>query len=91
MSNLCIRCGKERIVVKTWNEEIQTERRMTVITHTLTSCPDETCQKAVDKEVDMLRQKNEERRVEKANKEIAEKEARVKRAEAAVAKSGKKR
>ncbi len=43
--NLCSRCGKERIFVKTWEEKIG----YSVITTTETACPDEECQKQVEK------------------------------------------
>lgn len=43
--NVCIRCGKERIVVKTWKEKIGNS----VLTYTETACPDKECQKLVEK------------------------------------------
>lgn len=42
--NLCIRCGRERIVVKKWSERINT----TMTQYTLALCPDKECQKIVD-------------------------------------------
>lgn len=44
-SNPCIRCGKERIIVKIWKEKIG----YSVVTTTETACPDKECQKMVDK------------------------------------------
>lgn len=44
--NPCIRCGKERRVVKTWVERTQTS----LITYSLSICPDPACQKIVDKQ-----------------------------------------
>lgn len=43
----CIRCGKLRIAVKTWKEEI----RGSFIIHTETSCPDSDCQTIVEGEL----------------------------------------
>lgn len=44
--NLCWRCGKERIIVKSWKEKIG----YSTITTTETACPDIECQKLVNKE-----------------------------------------
>ena len=41
--NLCIRCGKPRLVVKTWKENLG----YSVVTATETACPDNDCQKIV--------------------------------------------
>ena len=43
-SNPCMRCGKERIVVKTWKEKFGDS----VIINTESVCPDKECQKKVD-------------------------------------------
>jgi len=43
--SLCIRCGKTRIVSKTWIEKIE---KGNPITHSEAVCPDKDCQKAVD-------------------------------------------
>lgn len=45
MSNPCIRCGKERVDGKTWKGKAGSS----IITYTLTMCPDFACQKIVDK------------------------------------------
>ena len=42
--NLCVRCGKQRIIVKTWKEQLG----YSTITATMTACPDKECQKIVD-------------------------------------------
>ncbi|MBI4058467.1 hypothetical protein HY408_01740 [Candidatus Gottesmanbacteria bacterium] len=42
----CIRCGKVRIIAKTWTEKTQG----TPITYTVTVCPDPECQKIVDRQ-----------------------------------------
>lgn len=48
----CIRCGKERIITKTWSEKVGES----VITRTLSVCPDAECQKIVE---DQLQKKND--------------------------------
>ncbi|OGM26625.1 hypothetical protein A2627_01220 [Candidatus Woesebacteria bacterium RIFCSPHIGHO2_01_FULL_39_28] len=45
--NLCTRCGKVRIVVKTYKEIIGNSK----VTCTDTSCPDPVCQAIVDKQL----------------------------------------
>ena len=53
MSNPCIECGKERIDGKTW----QGKAGASVITYTLTICPDPDCQKIVDRKIAAKRAK----------------------------------
>lgn len=43
--NICFRCGKQRILVRTW----QKREGNSVLTYTTTSCPDSLCQEEVDK------------------------------------------
>jgi hypothetical protein len=43
-NSVCIRCGKERIVLKSWKEFIGTSQ----VTYTTNICPDPKCQKVVD-------------------------------------------
>jgi hypothetical protein len=43
----CIRCGKLRIVAKSWSERVSGS----LITYTQTICPDPDCQKIVDREL----------------------------------------
>ncbi len=45
-SNPCIRCGKERIVLRSWKEKIGSS----VVTNTEMICPDPECQKIVNSE-----------------------------------------
>lgn len=44
MSNPCVKCGKERVDSKSWKGKVG----VSVITYTLTVCPDAECQKIVD-------------------------------------------
>lgn len=62
--NPCVRCGKQRIVVKTWTEKIGNS----MVTMEETACPDPACQKEVDlenqKQSDkrrLIKERNEER------------------------------
>jgi len=43
--NPCSRCGKERVVVRTWKEKVDSS----IIVNTETACPDKECQKEVEK------------------------------------------
>lgn len=58
--NVCIRCGKKRIVVKTWSEKVNNS----ILTYTETSCPDKNCQKIVESDNNAKREK----RLEMENK-----------------------
>lgn len=45
-SNPCVRCGKERIMSKSWKKYIGTS----LVTYSSFICPDEKCQEIVDAE-----------------------------------------
>ncbi|MDO8551493.1 MAG: hypothetical protein Q7S03_02330 [bacterium] len=62
ISNPCIRCGKERIVVKTWEEDQGNSHS----THTSFVCPDKDCQEIVDQQ---LAEKREKRKIVEENKQ----------------------
>lgn len=44
----CVRCGKPRIVARTWEERIKTLTGFTVVIRTETVCPDVECQRALE-------------------------------------------
>lgn len=44
-TSVCTRCGKPRIIVKTYEEKIETS----TVTYTITECSDPECQKMVNK------------------------------------------
>lgn len=44
IKNPCARCGKERVVVKTYKEMVGNS----VVINTLTACPDPDCQSKID-------------------------------------------
>ena len=43
--SVCTRCGKQRIVVDSYEEKVESS----VVTYTVTACSDPECQKVVDK------------------------------------------
>lgn len=47
MNNPCVECGKQRIDGKTWKGKAGAS----VVTYTMTICPDTECQKIVDKAI----------------------------------------
>lgn len=55
MSNPCVKCGKERVDGKTWKGKIGAS----VVTYTMTVCPDRDCQEAVNQGIADRRAKNE--------------------------------
>lgn len=55
MSNPCIECGKQRIDGKSWQGRVGAS----VVTYTLTICPDVECQKLVDKALAEKKEKTE--------------------------------
>ena len=60
--NPCIRCGKERIVSKTWTDKLELGiiGRMMIVTHSDSACPDTACQTIVDRQLTEKRRKKEE-------------------------------
>lgn len=58
-SNPCIRCGKERIDLKSWQETVMNFMGTSVITYTETVCADPECQKIVEKNFEIQRKKRE--------------------------------
>lgn len=52
--SVCVRCGKTRILLKTWKEK-ELNKRGAVIIHEQTVCPDKECQKIVDEKLQQMR------------------------------------
>lgn len=44
-TSVCTRCGKPRIIVKSYEEKVETS----TVTYTITECSDPECQKMVNK------------------------------------------
>lgn len=71
--SLCTRCGKPRIVVNTYTEQVQTS----TVTYTITECSDPECQKMVNKNLKVEENKrkfikNEQIKREEARRQIIE-------------------
>ena len=49
--NLCPRCGRERIITKTWTEKTVLYGTETIITHEEAVCPDKDCQKLLEEKL----------------------------------------
>lgn len=87
LTNPCTRCGKERILLKQWVEEIPTFANKTQkVTRALNICPDAECQKVVDVELEVQRKKREKVRTDREAKlkEAADKKKDAKDALAAL-------
>lgn len=54
----CIRCGKNRILLKTWTEK--TNGKGPISKYELYVCPDKECQKVVDEKFDEMRRRRVE-------------------------------
>jgi hypothetical protein len=62
ISNPCVRCGKERIVLKTWTALVGKAK----LTYTDTACPDKSCQQVINDEISAQKEKREEIEARKA-------------------------
>lgn len=56
-TNPCIRCGKLRVISKTWTEYVGISKSAMVRTET--TCPDKNCQKQVEADFEEKRKKKE--------------------------------
>lgn len=63
-TSICTRCGKERSVSKVWTEEIEVYGGISVVTRTMTVCPDPECQELVDKDLQKQAAVREEQKKE---------------------------
>jgi len=61
--NLCSRCGKPRIVAKTWKEKVISYGTVSYVEYTEMVCPDKECQMLVEKQLKV--QSDNRRRIEK--------------------------
>lgn len=65
-TNPCTRCGKERIVVRTWKERVVTFSGVESIQiNSDMVCPDVTCQKIVMAELDEQKEKRDKVRLDR--------------------------
>lgn len=73
-SNPCTRCGKERIVSRTWEEYIQTYSGAQIVqTNSETICPDASCQKIVDEELSKQKEKREKVKYDREQRKLQQK------------------
>lgn len=49
--NVCIRCGKPRVFKDSWSEKMSGAQGETTVTHSQFVCPDDDCQKKVEREL----------------------------------------
>lgn len=54
VNSVCIRCGKTRVLLKTWSDRGE-NKRGALVTHEQTVCPDKECQKIVDEKFQKMR------------------------------------
>jgi len=66
--SICIRCGKPRILSKSWVEK--TEKGST-LTHSAEVCPDKACQKIVEADFAAKREKKLEMLAKKQASQVA--------------------
>lgn len=72
--NPCTRCGKERILLKTWEERMETFSGVEVIQiNSKTICPDKKCQKIVEKDLKVQKDKREKVRHEREERAAEQK------------------
>lgn len=63
-SNPCVRCGTQRVVVKTW----KTKMYDSVIVNTETACPNPKCQRQVNKDNRKEKDRNDAIRLKTAQR-----------------------
>ncbi|KKU95315.1 MAG: hypothetical protein UY28_C0056G0001 [Candidatus Amesbacteria bacterium GW2011_GWB1_48_13] len=80
--NTCIRCGKTRIISKTWTEDVEMFFGKSTVIHTETVCPDPDCQKLVNERLQVQREKTESIRLAKEERISRIKNARKLRTQA---------
>lgn len=69
-TSACTRCGKPRIVVKTYEEKVESS----TVTYTITECSDPECQKQVNKTLLTEKKKRQFIKDEQVKREDARKQ-----------------
>lgn len=64
--NPCIRCGKERKIIRTWKEKVYDS----IIINTESACPDPECQRKVDSENQKQHEKNDALKLRSARRAL---------------------
>lgn len=75
--NVCTRCGKPRVIAKTWTEKVKTGYGTSVIRHVETVCPDPKCQKKVDEDLAVVHKKRMEIQENREKREAESKSRRI--------------
>jgi hypothetical protein len=68
-ASVCTRCGKPRIVIKSYEEKVETS----IVTYTVTECSDIECQKQVNKVLQSEKKKRQFIKDEQVKREEARK------------------
>jgi hypothetical protein len=68
--NLCIRCGKVRVVAKTWKERVISYGKTSVVELTEMVCPDKKCQAQVEKDLAAQGEKTRQITQEREKREL---------------------
>lgn len=71
MSNICTRCGKERILSKKWKEVILLHGKETATIHTEYVCANPQCQRVVEDQLLKQKEKREFLESEKEKRNLA--------------------
>jgi hypothetical protein len=74
--NICFRCGKVRVVVKTYKEYIGNSLVVTA----LTSCPDPECQAVIDKQLEKEQKFREDMKIASEKRLVEAKERKAENA-----------
>lgn len=56
--NLCVRCGKPRILAKKWKEKVVIYGLVSIVEHSEMVCPDKKCQCEAEKDMENRRKKS---------------------------------
>lgn len=71
--NLCIRCGKKRIIARTWKEKIVSYGQVSEIECVERVCPDKKCQALVEKDLAAQKVKTQQINKDREDREAAHK------------------
>lgn len=74
-TSVCVRCGKDRIILKEWDETRETRVGEATVSYTKMVCPDVDCQKIVEETFRVELQKKEHMKKIKVQEDAARKRA----------------
>ena len=67
--NVCILCGKDRVLLKKWEEKVDTYQGNSVVSYETYVCPDPECQKRVEESFEEKRKITKEREAQAQKRE----------------------